>query len=76
MSVDFIWPFRKTDTGPGLIRKSSKPDIDNCMKPLQDALSAIWYDDDRQIVCYGECGKYYGPEACIRVTVEELEAQP
>lgn len=42
----------------GFLRPTTKPDIDNIQKLIQDALNDICYDDDKQIIsCLTE--KYY-----------------
>jgi Holliday junction resolvase RusA-like endonuclease len=35
----------------GLIKPTSKPDVDNYIKLVQDALNKVLYSDDSQIVC-------------------------
>ena len=57
----------------GRIRPTTKPDISNVLKGVEDALKGIWYKDDSQIVEYGEVSKYYGEEPKIIVEVEEIE---
>ena len=41
----------------GLIRFTSKPDIDNIRKSVQDAMKAHWTDD--RLVCIGKTVKAY-----------------
>ena len=52
----------------GQIRHDKRPDADNCIKAVCDALNGIAYDDDSQIVSV-RCEKYYGeiPQAVIRL---------
>ena len=75
LSVTFIWPYRKStakrDRG-GLIDKVTRPDMDNLLKPLKDAMSGVVYHDDSEVSRYGCVEKYHGPQAKIRVLVEEL----
>ena len=48
------------------------PDTDNIEKGVYDALNALAYEDDRQIVMTNTV-KVYGPEAKVDVVIEELE---
>ena len=55
-----------------IIRPTSKPDIDNSVKSIFDALNGVAYHDDSQIVdlsvrkCYGETPK-------VEVVIDEYE---
>ena len=42
-----------------LLRPDKKPDIDNILKVVLDALNGVAYDDDKQVVCIS-CQKVYG----------------
>lgn len=54
----------------GAITPQTKPDMDNIVKVVCDALNGVAYDDDKQIVqIYAE--KRYGYEAKVVVTVRE-----
>ena len=55
----------------GEILPTKKPDIDNCIKIITDALNTIAYKDDNQIVVVHAC-KYYSNEPRAEVTIEEL----
>ena len=55
----------------GDIRPSKKPDIDNCIKSITDALNAIAYKDDSQIVEV-HARKYYSDEPRTEVIIEEV----
>lgn len=62
--------FRKKDP-PGLIDCTSKPDVDNIRKAIQDALNKIWWRDDA-IICAGQSLKAFAekdghPRLSIRV---------
>ena len=50
---------------------TKKPDADNCIKAITDALNAICYHDDSQIVDV-KCVKEYGNEPRVEVTVKEI----
>lgn len=50
-----------------------KPDGDNILKIVQDALNGgKAYDDDAQITV-AKIGKYYGAEAALIVTIKEVD---
>ena len=52
----------------GIIRPAKKPDIDNIVKVIFDALNGIAYRDDSQIVeC--EIRKFYSDVPCVEVTL-------
>lgn len=51
--------------------KNTRPDLDNLLKPLKDALSGVFFEDDSQIVSI-EATKIYGEVGCIDVELIEL----
>ena len=51
------------------IKPQTKPDIDNVVKLVLDALNGIAYRDDKQVVSI-KCGKIYGESARMIVEVE------
>ena len=52
------------------IPKTTKPDIDNLMKQLFDAIKGIVIIDDNIIVHINDLGKFYGKEDCIILDIE------
>ena len=58
----------------GRLRPTTKPDVSNVLKGVEDALKGVWYADDSQIVGYGELGKWYAERPRIEVTMQVLEA--
>lgn len=52
----------------GDIRPSKKPDIDNCIKSITDALNTIAYKDDSQIIEV-HAYKYYSEEPRAEVII-------
>lgn len=54
------------------IRPTKKPDMDNIIKIVADALNGIAYYDDKQII---ECTirKYYSNEPRIKVSIYEAD---
>lgn len=55
----------------GAERPTKKPDIDNILKLVKDALNGIVYRDDAQVVRV-EAEKVFGPQALTVVTVREV----
>ena len=57
----------------GEIRPTTKPDVDNYVKGIKDALKSICWKDDSQIVAYHEpFGKYYSATPRIELEIKEL----
>mgnify|MGYP000932564781 CR=1 FL=1 len=56
----------------GRLRPTTKPDISNVLKGVEDALKGLWYVDDSQIVGYGELGKWYAERPRIEITMQEI----
>jgi len=56
----------------GSVRPTKKPDPDNILKIVCDALNKIAYDDDKQII-YAQIEKFYAKTEKLVVTIEYLE---
>ncbi len=57
----------------GLIRPITKPDLDNYIKCVKDALKDICWRDDSQVVSYMETtGKYYSEIPRVEVFIKEV----
>jgi len=54
------------------IRPTKKPDIDNIVKGVADALNKVVYVDDTQIVTL-LCGKYYSDRPRIEIFIKKLD---
>ncbi len=52
-----------------------RPDLDNLVKAVKDALRGVFYRDDSQIIMLAAT-KAYGTTPGVVVTVEEVEAGP
>lgn len=52
------------------IRPTTKPDVSNILKGVEDALTGVWYKDDSQIVEYGVIGKWYADEPRVYVRLD------
>jgi Holliday junction resolvase RusA-like endonuclease len=57
----------------GFMFKTTKPDIDNLIKNLNDAMESIVYVNDSQICVYGEVQKIFGDTPRIEVTIKEID---
>jgi Holliday junction resolvase RusA-like endonuclease len=55
----------------GIIRPTTKPDTDNYVKGIKDALNKVIWRDDSQIVEL-VAGKYYSERPRVEVVVESL----
>lgn len=68
------WPQRRrAEALAGRVPHTTKPDADNLLKLVKDALNGIFWQDDKQIVEV-EMRKRYGPAPCTVVDVEEIAA--
>lgn len=54
----------------GYVRPTKKPDCDNIIKVILDALNGLAYKDDAQVVLVAAC-KYYSEEPRVEVTICE-----
>lgn len=55
----------------GVIRPTKKPDADNILKIVADALNKVAYDDDSQIVS-ASVEKYYSNQPRVEVEINEI----
>jgi len=73
LQITAIFTFKR----PKTVRRryhTVRPDCDNLLKGLLDALNGVLYKDDCQVVeCYGI--KEYGNEDQISIIVNQLESQ-
>jgi Holliday junction resolvase RusA-like endonuclease len=68
------WTLKKQKQAEdGIIKPTLKPDVDNYVKAIKDALNGIVYVDDSQVTCL-IISKYYAtePRVEIRVEVDEI----
>lgn len=56
----------------GELRPCTKPDVDNIVKIVLDALNGIAYDDDRQVVKLS-FNKFYSTEPRVVIEIEQLD---
>lgn len=64
---------KKEDANDQQIMPLVKPDIDNCVKGIFDALNGIAWDDDRNVVQL-QTFKRYGNTPGIVITIKEVGA--
>ena len=55
-----------------IVHHTKKPDLDNLLKAVKDALKGICYHDDAQVVML-EAAKYYGEEPHVRIILQGME---
>lgn len=56
----------------GKIRPTKKPDVDNCVKAILDALNGLAYHDDSQVVEV-EALKFYSEEPRVEIQLTTIE---
>lgn len=57
----------------GIIRPTTKPDLDNIIKGVKDALKSVIWRDDSQVVELSECGKWYSDVPRVEVIIVEVQ---
>jgi Holliday junction resolvase RusA-like endonuclease len=67
--VPASWPQKRKDAARW---KSSKPDADNIVKILKDAMNTIVFYDDAQVASL-QVQKIYGPVAGVTISISRLE---
>lgn len=68
------WSNRKKDHAlDGIIMPITKPDMDNVVKAIFDAVNGVVWHDDTQVVDL-QVRKRYGATPCVNVIVSQLEA--
>lgn len=79
VSVLSVYPIRKsvskakkTAMVRGDVLPTVKPDVDNVLKLVLDALNGVAYEDDKQVVD-SRSVKMYGEHPCIIVAVETVK---
>lgn len=78
MQLDIYFPIpksasKKTKAGmrEGTIRPAKRPDLDNIIKSISDALNKVAYVDDSQIVEV-QARKYYSDTPRVEMKLEEI----
>ena len=63
---------KKTKMAKGVIRPTKRPDLDNLMKAVTDAINGVAYEDDSQIVS-ATVEKYYSEEPRTEIKIERID---
>lgn len=66
--------WQQRDMAAGVIKHTHKPDADNLLKSVADALNRIAFDDDSSIA-YVEVKKLYSEEPRTEITIWEMNSQ-
>lgn len=70
-SIPQTWTKKKQKlAADGTLKPTTKPDLDNLIKAVQDALNGIAYADDRQIIEM-HISKHYSTEPRVEIAIEE-----
>ena len=62
---------RKALAEQGLLRPTTKPDVDNYIKAIKDALKNVIWKDDSQVVDL-QVSKFYSEKPRIEVKIEQI----
>jgi len=62
---------KAADAESGLIRPTTKPDADNYLKGIKDALKNVIWTDDSQIVDV-HVSKWYGQRPRVEITIKPI----
>ena len=65
---------RRAEALAGRVRPTTRPDVDNVVKLICDALSRVVFHDDRQVVEV-VAAKHYASAGSMRITVEPIDAR-
>ncbi len=72
MAIPESWSKKKKEmASAGLIRPTTKPDVDNVIKAIFDAVNGVVWRDDVQVVEL-QVTKFYGIKPGVSVSVEEI----
>lgn len=63
---------KRNDAINGNLRPTTKPDCDNIIKVVLDALNGVAYCDDKQVICVS-CNKYYRENPRLEITINPLQ---
>ena len=56
----------------GIVEKTTKPDLTDCIRSLFKAMSGVVFNSDTQICSMTDVYKYYGAKPGIEVEIEEV----
>ncbi len=76
MQIPESWTKKKRlAASMGTVRATKKPDADNVLKGIKDAMNGIVWVDDSQVVVL-TVRKTYHADPCVIVAVREVEGEP
>ncbi|MBK8974123.1 MAG: RusA family crossover junction endodeoxyribonuclease [Hahellaceae bacterium] len=76
LDIPSAWPLWKArSASEGGVAATTKPDTDNCLKSIKDALNGVIWFDDAQVVQI-EAQKIYSTNPGALITVQFLDAMP
>jgi len=58
----------------GEVLPITKPDLKNYVAGIEDSLEKVIYENDSQIVGYGDTGKFYGDPPRVEVEIREVSS--
>ena len=71
--VEWTWPWRASETKKrralGRVPHTSKPDLSNALKTLEDRLVALRFVEDDRSIVEVTCRKWWGDQPGIRVSL-------
>lgn len=74
LPIPASWSNRKKDHAvDGIVMPTTRPDMDNVVKGIFDAINGVVWNDDTQVVDL-HVKKRYGLTPCVNVMVFQLEA--
>jgi Holliday junction resolvase RusA-like endonuclease len=78
LEATFVWPWRESEPRrnrlPEGIPHTSRPDLSNLIKTIEDRLMALGFiEDDARISEYGHCAKHWGPRGYLCLTLTEID---
>lgn len=65
---------KRNDALNGNLTPQTKPDVDNILKVVCDALNGLAYEDDKQIV-HQEIFKFYSDYPRLEIEIKEIEVK-
>lgn len=72
LCVDFYFDKPKSEKG---IDKVTRPDLDKCVRAIQDSMTGVLYEDDAQVTeIYAR--KLFGSPARVEIQLEEADFPP
>jgi Holliday junction resolvase RusA-like endonuclease len=68
-----VWYERPKRSKDDQFYKTSKPDLSNIIKNIEDSLNKVVWQDDAKVALYGQSGKYYTINGTTHAVVEVWE---